>query len=287
MLRKYKLKNMVSHLCQLAGISRSGYYAWLKGETNRQLKEESDEKDAELLIEIFHVNDGKVGALQIKMILENNYGIIMNHKKIRRLMKKFRLVTKIRRANPYKHMMKATQEHGTCDNLHREFDQKEPGKVFLTDITYIYYGKGQKAYLSCVKDSTTKEIITYVISKTLEMEIAYRTLDKLKEAVGMFHPEAILHSDQGVHYTHPVFQEKVKQTGLLQSMSRRGNCWDNAPMESFFGHFKDMVDHKSCETLDELKRKVGNYIDRYNNERYQWGLKKMTPAQYRGHLLAA
>lgn len=138
-----------------------------------------------------------------------------------------------------------------------------------------------------MKDSTTKEIITYVVSKTLEMEIAYRTLDQLKEAVGMFHPEAILHSDQGVHYTHPVFQKKVKQRGLRQSMSRRGNCWDNAPMESFFGHFKDMVDHKSCETLDALESKVSNYIDRYNNERYQWGLKKMTPVQYRGHLLAA
>lgn len=116
---------MVSYLCQLAGISRSGYYAWLKGETNRQLKEESDEKDAELLIEIFHENDGKVGALQIKMILENNYDIILNHKKIRRLMKKFRLMTKIRRANPYKHMMKATQKHRTCDNLlNREFDKR-------------------------------------------------------------------------------------------------------------------------------------------------------------------
>lgn len=269
-------------------MSRSGYYAWLKCETNRQLKEESDEQDAKLIREIFQENNAKVGALPIKMILENDYGVIMNHKKIRRLMKKFHLVTKIRRANPYKHMMKATQEHRTCDNLlNREFNQNDPGKVFLTDITYIYYGRGQKAYLSCVKDSTTKEIITYVISKTLEMEIAYQTLEQLKEAVEMFHPEAILHSDQGVHYTHPVFQEMVKQTGLRQSMSRRGNCWDNAPMESFFGHFKDIVDHKSCETYNELKDKVSDYIDRYNNERYQWGLMKMTPAQYRGHLLAA
>lgn len=133
-----------------------------------------------------------------------------------------------------------------------------------------------------MKDSTKKEIITYVVSKSLEREVAYRTLDQLKEAAGMFHPEAILHSEQRVHYTHPVFQEKVKQTGLRQSVPRRGNCWDNAPI-----HFKDMVDYKSCEALDESKSKVSNYIVRYNYERYQWGLKKMTPAQHRGHLLVA
>lgn len=75
--------------------------------------------------------------------------------------------------------------------------------------------------------------------------------------------------------------------GLVQSMSRRGNCWDNAPMESFFGTFKDWVDYKSCKSLDDLKHQVNNYIEKYNNERYQWGLNKMIPVQYRGHLLTA
>ena len=119
------------------------------------------------------------------------------------------------------------------------------------------------------------------------MDIVYSTLKQLNETVELFHPEAMIHSDQGVHYTHPEFQNRVKQLGLRQFMSRRGNCWDNAPMESFFGHFKDMVDHKACQSFKELKHTVGNYINKYNNERYQWGLKKMTPVQYRGHLLAA
>ena len=252
------------------------------------MRMENDDKDAALIEKIFDAEKGKVGALQIKMFLENDYGIIMNHKKIRRLMKKYHLTATIRQAKPYRHMLKATKAHSTCKNLlGRAFNQNEPGKVYLTDITYIYYGNGQKAYLSCVKDSTTKEIITYVVSRSLKMDIVYSTLKQLNETVELFHPEAMIHSDQGVHYTHPEFQNRVKQLGLRQSMSRRGNCWDNAPMESFFGHFKDMVDHKACPSFEALKHAVGNYINKYNNERYQWGLKKMTPVQYRGHLLAA
>lgn len=100
------------------------------------------------------------------------------------------------------------------------------------------------------------------------------------------HPEAILHSEQGFHYTHPVFQKEVKELGITQSMSRKGNCLDNASMESFFGHLKDELESRECATFQELQLKVDCYIDAYNNERYQWNLQKMTPAQYRSHLLA-
>jgi len=278
----------VSTLCELSNVSRSGYYAWLQGEEKRQLREESDELEVELIRYIFKQHNDKAGALSIKMFLENDYYVVMNHKKIRRLMRKFNLITKLRRANPYRKMLRATQEHRTCENLlNREFDQGEPGKVLLTDITYLYYGNGQKAYLSCVKDGATKEILAHYLSTSLEMKIVYQTLNKLQETTEYFHPEAILHSDQGFHYTHPLFQDKVKKLKIKQSMSRRGNCWDNAPMESFFGHFKDWVDHKACETLRGLKQQVDSFIEEYNNNRYQWGLKKMTPVQYRGHLLAA
>lgn len=273
----------------MAGVSRSGYYDWLKASSLRKLREEQDELDIELIREIFINKKEKVGALQIKMIMENDYLAEMNHKKIRRLMTKYNLKAKIRKANPYRKMAKATKEHGTCPNLlNREFNQEEPGKVLLTDITYLFYGKGQKAYLSCVKDGATKEIVAYHLSTSLEMEIVYETLKKLKKGISHhFHPDAILHSDQGFHYTHPLFQSKVKKLGLTQSMSRKGNCWDNAPMESFFGHFKDLAEYKSCDNLREVKNEVDRVIEEYNNHRYQWGLKKMTPVQYRSHLLAA
>jgi transposase InsO family protein len=288
-IREHQLKGSVTYLCKLAGVSRSGYYDWLKSALSRELREEKDELDIELIRHIFKSKKEKVGALQIKMFLENDYLAVMNHKKIRRLMAKYNLVAKIRRTNPYRKMTRATQEHRTCPNiLNREFSQEEPGKVLLTDITYIYYGNGQKAYLSCVKDGTTKEILAYYLSTSLKMDIVHKTLIKLEKAVnGHFHPEAILHSDQGFHYTHPEFQMKVKKLGLTQSMSRKGNCWDNAPMEGFFGHFKDLAEFKTCKSISEVKIEIDRVIEDYNNYRYQWGLMKMAPAQYRGYLLAA
>lgn len=280
---------MVTYLCSLAGVSRSGYYEWLRATNTRQSRHKQDEEDIVLIKEIFYKKKEKVGALQIKMFLENDKNLVMNHKKIRRLMKKYGLFTKIRKPNPYKKMMKATQEHRSCPNLlDREFNQGEPGKVLLTDITYLYYANGQRAYLSCVKDGSTKEILAHYVSSSLEMDIVYKTLKKLKKSVSnQFHQEAILHSDQGYHYTSPKFQKKVKRLGITQSMSRKGNCWDNAPMESFFGHFKDEVNYRECNSLGDLRRVVNAYMKDYNHKRYQWGLKKMTPVQYRSHLLAA
>jgi putative transposase len=288
-IRKFGITRMVSYLCDMASVSRSGYYSWLKAESTRAARLESDWKDYELIKAIFEKKKGKAGALVIKMILENDYYVVMNHKKIRRIMKKFNLVAKIRQMNPYRKMAKANQEHKTLPNiLNREFDQEEPGKVYLTDITYVYHGASQPAYLSCVKDASTREIVAYHLSTNLKMDIVYETLKKLDRSFnGMVHPGAILHSDQGFHYTHPEFQKKVKKMRLTQSMSRKGNCWDNAPMESFFGHFKDEVEYSDCHTFEELKTVIGAYIEEYNNERYQWGLNKMTPVQYRSHLLAA
>lgn len=270
-------------------MSLSGYYRWLSAEESRQLREEADERDVWLIKKQFDTLDGKAGALVVKMWLERNNGIIMNHKKIRRLMQKYRLVATIRQANPYRKMAKATQEHLTCPNLlKRQFDQGEPEKVLLTDITYLHYGNGQCAYLSVVKDGATRQILAHHLSSSLAMPIVERTLEKLVERLdGNIHPEALLHSDQGMHYTHPKFRLLVHKAGFIQSMSRKGNCWDNASMESFFGHMKDDLEYKSCMTLIELRTRVGDYIAYYNSERYQWALKKMTPDEFRSHLLTA
>lgn len=212
----------------------------------------------------------------------------MNPKKIRRLMHKFNFFAKVRRANPYKNIAKANQEHKMLPNaLNREFTQDEPGKVFLTDITYLNYD-GRTAYLSCVKDVATREILAYELSNTLKMSIVFNTLTKLYDKLeGNIHPEAMIHSDQGFHYTHPEFQECVRQMNLRQSMSRRGNCLDNAPMESFFGHMKDEVDYKQAKSFGELKQMIDQYMIYYNESRKQWSLKKMTPIEYRSHLIAA
>ena len=118
------------------------------------------------------------------------------------------------------------------------------------------------------------------------MDLAIDTLLKLKRNRRTVLAEgAFIHSDQGSHYTSPTFQKHVKKLGLKQSMSRRGNCWDNALQESFFGHFKDEANLKQCNTLEELKKEIRNYMSYYNNYRYQWNLKKMSPVECNNPLI--
>jgi transposase InsO family protein len=288
-IEKYQLKNMVSYLCEVAEVSRSGYYNYfsLQSQDRRKQKEKEDEEVKEIILKAFHFKRRKKGARQIKMTLAGQFSVVFNLKRIRRIMKKYGIICPIRKANPYRRMMKATQEHSVMPNLlNRGFKQGIPSKVLLTDITYLFYGKGQKAYLSAIKDGSTGEILAYNISERMTLEIAIDTLKNLKKNKHFKKAkDALIHSDQGVHYTHPEFQKAVKKLGLHQSMSRRGNCWDNAPQESFFGHLKDEAEIKACTSLDELKREIKQYMNYYNHYRYQWNLKKMTPVQYRDHLL--
>ncbi|WP_413463246.1 IS3 family transposase [Bacillus sp. B1-b2] len=290
-IEKYRLKNRVQFLCEIAGVSRSGYYNYFsqKSQEQRKLKEEKDEKLKELILKAFRFKNRKKGARQIKMTLAGQFNVVYNLKRIRRIMKKYEIICPIRKANPYRRMMKATKEHRIVPNLlNRQFKQGIPGKVLLTDITYLSFGKGLRAYLSTVKDGSTGEILAYHVSDRMNLELATDTLKKLKKNKNFKRvKDAFIHSDQGVHYTSPIYQRAVKRLGLRQSMSRRGNCWDNAPQESFFGHFKDEASIKACPSLDEVKKEIKQYMIYYNNYRYQWNLKKMTPVQYRNHLLMA
>jgi putative transposase len=280
---------MLSHLCKVSEVSRSGYYNYfsIKSQKLRKQCDNEDKSVADIILKAYNFKGRKKGARQIKMTLEGQFGIVYNLKRIRRIMKKYQIICPIRKANPYRRMMKATKEHTVLPNLlNRNFKQNIPGKVLLTDITYLFYGKGNKAYLSTIKDGSTNEILAYNLSDNLRLNIATDTILELKKNRQFkLSKDAFIHSDQGVHYTSPTFQKLLKSCGLGQSMSRRGNCWDNAPQESFFGHFKDEAYIKSCETLGQLKEEIKQYMIYYNKHRYQWNLKKMTPVQYRNHLL--
>jgi len=288
-ITKYKLKDMLSHLCSIAGTSRSGYYRYFSkaGEETHRKREERDKVLREIVQMGYDFKKRSKGARQIKMTLAGEFGIVMNLKCIRRIMRKFGIVCTYRKPNPYKRIIKATREHTVVPNhLCRDFKQGIPGKILLTDITYVPQPNGNWAYLSTIKDASTGEVLAHNLSQSLDMPLVTDTMEKLK-ATGMAFPEgAMIHSDQGGHYTSPVFQNIVKSMGLVQSMSRRGNCWDNAPQESFYGHFKDEADFKVCKTFEELREEIDSYMDYYNNFRYQWNLKKMTPIQYRDHLLS-
>lgn len=212
--------------------------------------------------------------------------VIMNHKKIIRIMNKYHLFTRIRRRNPYKMIMKKSLEHRTFENrLNREFVQDTPYRIFCTDITYIPFNY-RFAYLSAVKDIATGEIVAWNLEKHLEMDLVIKTIAKLKNSA-LSLKEVMIHSDQGFHYTNPVYIREIKKLEMLQSMSRKGNCIDNAPIESFFGHFKDEVDYRNCRTFEALNFKIEEYMRYYNNQRRQWKLKKMTPVEYRNHLFSS
>ena len=287
--KKYDIKRMIKYLCKVAGVSRSGYYSYVKNESKRTERELRDKELLEMILKAFNHRGYKKGSRSIKMVLEQEFNLIYSRKRIQRIMRKYGIKCPIRKANPYRRMMKATREHSVVPNLlNREFKQNIAGKVLLTDITYLSYGVGQRAYLSTIKDSSSNEILSYHVSERTTLDIATETIEKLiKQNGNLLHEDTFIHSDQSGHYTSPKFQKLLKKYKLGQSMSRRGNCWDNASQESFFGHMKDEVNYKSATTFEQLQSMIDSYMDYYNNFRYQWGLKKLTPIQFRNQLLAA
>ncbi len=271
----------ISWLCECAGVSRSGYYNWISSEETRRKKDEQDKKDFEIILDAYRFRGYDKGKRGVYMKLLN-IGIRMNVKKISRLMKKFNLKCPIRKANPYRRMAKALKTNNVAANiLNREFKEHGARMVLLTDITYMFYGSGQKAYLSTILDAYTKQILSYVLSESLEVDFVLETVNILIRDYGIsLSKKTIIHSDQGCHYTSIKFQDLIMKKEIRQSMSRRGNCWDNAPQESFFGHMKDEIHIGKCNNFYELKQEVDNYMDYYNNDRYQWDLAKLSPNEY-------
>jgi putative transposase len=269
-------------------VSRSGYYRWLKAADSRDIREVQDRKDFILILDAYKFRGYDKGSRGIYMRFFNQ-GIRMNRKKIQRLMNKYGLKCPIRKANPYRRMAKAIKTDAVAENLvNREFREHGPKKVLLTDITYLFYNSANKAYLSVIKDACTKQVLAYVPSESLEVDFVLETINKLMHNHGVsLSQETIVHSDQGCHYTSISFRQLLKDRKLRQSMSRRGNCWDNAPQESFFGHMKDEIHLERCKSFKELTDEIDDYMDYYNNDRYQWDLAKLSPNQYAQYLQSA
>lgn len=272
----------VGMLCEIAGVSRSGYYRWVNAAGTRKEKEIKDREDFELILRAYNQRGYSKGARGIYMCMIHwDIPVIMNLKKIRRLMDKYGLVCPVRKANPYRRMAKALKTNHVADNLlNRKFTEYGPRKVLLTDITYIPYN-GTFSYLSTILDAYTKQILSYVISDSLEVDFVLETVEKLISKHGIeLTKETLIHSDQGCHYTSTSFIQLINDKELRQSMSRKGNCWDNAPQESFFGHMKDEINVSGCIKFREVKTIIDDWMDYYNNERYQWQLAKLSPNEY-------
>ena len=168
------------------------------------------------------------------------------------------------------------------DLVHREFESRGPRAVLLTDITYIPLN-GAFCYLSTILDACTKQVLAYTMSESLEVDFVLETVEQMVKHHGVsLNKETVIHSDQGTHYTSLKFIQLVESRELRRSMSRRGNCWDNAPQESFFGHMKDELagEMPGWTSFAEARASVDRWMEYYNRDRCQWDLAKLSPDEY-------
>ena len=272
----------ISKMCELAEVSRSGYYEWIAAKSVRESKENRDRSDFDLILEAFKFRGYAKGARGIYMRLLHT-DVVMNLKKIRRLMSKYGLKCPYRGPNPYKQMARAMKTNTVFPNkINRNFLEGGMRKVLLTDITYIFYDSGV-CYLSTILDAFTREVLAYELSQSLDVSFVLKTVsDLVKQHGSSLDDTTVVHSDQGCHYTSKAFIKALSDNKFIQSMSRKGNCWDNAPQESFFGHMKDEIKYEIAmmKTYPEVKTKIDDWIDYYNNDRYQWELVKLAPKEY-------
>ena len=275
-------------MCEVAGVSRSGYYAWVAAADKRNARDEQDKNDFLQILEAYKFRGYAKGARSIYMrLLHLDPPVRMNIKKIRRLMHKYGLFCPIRKANPYRRIAAALKTSNYAPNIvNRDFVSRGPRKVLLTDISYLFFKTG-RCYLSTILDACTHEILAYKVSLSLMVDFVLETVDSLIAEHGAeLDNTAIIHSDQGAHYSSYAFIQKLRDAQFVQSMSRRGNCWDNAPQESFFGHMKDEIADiiASCVSFNDVLIAVDDWMDYYNKDRYQWDLLKLSPAEFNQYL---
>ena len=236
-----------------------------------------------MVLSVFLTGKGKWGSRRVKMQLLRIYGTHMNLKKVQRIMKFLGLKAIVRRRRHLQSYF-SSEIHRTLPNiLKQKFKIAKPGEAYSTDITYLNYGNSQRAFLSATKDLASREIVYHSVSTKTDIALV---TSGLKERILRIPPEIrsnlIIHSDQGAVYTSGSYRNLLKNLNVKQSMSRRGNCLDNAPIESFFGHLKDELEYEKCKDIDELTQEVARYIEFYNSQRPQWALKEKTPVEYRG-----
>jgi len=265
----------VKALLQLADIPRSTYYYVVKtfGMPDR------DAEFKELIQAIYKEHQGRYGYRRIRDELVN-HGHHVNHKKVQRLMKVLGLKSLVR-------MKKYRSYKGVVGKiapniLERDFHAEKPNEKWVTDITEFKLF-GEKLYLSPMLDLYNGEIITYTIGSRPVYSLVSTMLD---QAFKRITPEdtLLIHSDQGWHYQMKPYRHALEERGIKQSMSRKGNCYDNTVIESFFGIVKsEFLYLKEFESIAHFKQELLKYINYYNHKRIKAKLKGMSPIQYRTH----
>ena len=262
-------------MCAFFGVSRAAYYAWLK----RLDQPDKDAPRMALVQEAWEKSRKTYGYRRISIWIRQHKGIVINPKAVLRLMHKLHIQSVVRRRKPYKKMSQLAIYHRYDNVLDRKFTADQPNQKWVTDITYIRTTQGW-AYLATIKDLYDNFIVAHKLGRHQSVRLVTDTLTlaKHKEKVT---DGTLLHSDQGHQYTsHPYFV-LTKEYNIIPSMSRRGNCWDNAPMENFFGHLKEeaLLQFKLL-SFDQTRELIDQYVHFYNYERIQLKTRQ-TPYQTR------
>ncbi|UPT69452.1 MAG: IS3 family transposase [Flavobacterium sp. JAD_PAG50586_2] len=262
-------------LLDLTNMARSSFYYHQK---QNKLPDKYEEIK-ELIKAIYQRHKGRYGYRRITDELQNR-GIPINHKTVLRLMKLLGLksIVRIRKYKSYK------GENGKIapNILERNFKSEAPNQKWATDITEFNVS-GDKLYLSPIIDLFNQEIISYELTERPVFDQVVMMLKKAFKKIPN-NTNLILHSDQGWQYQMRQYQHLLKKKGIIQSMSRKGNCLDNAIIENFFGTLKsEMFCTQKFKSIEQLKKEIDKYIIYYNNERIKSNLNKMSPIKYRTH----
>ena len=265
-------------MLKLSGLARSTYYYYVN---QKNIDKYECEKIA--ITELFNKNKCRYGYRRITIELKN-IGYTINHKTVLKLMRELGLQAKQSKNSKY-HSYKGTIGKIADNILKRDFKADKPFEKLTTDVTEFKIGN-EKVYLSPVLDLFNREIISYSISTSPNLQQIREMLNGLFDKLPL-DAKPILHSDQGWQYQHAEYQRLLKEHNIIQSMSRKGNCMDNGAMENFFGRLKvEMFYGEHFQTVDEFINCLKVYIDYYNNDRIITKL-KMSPVNYRTHLVAS
>ena len=236
----------------------------------------------EEIMAIYHENKGRYGYRRITAVLHNR-NLSLNHKTVQRLMKELGLICYVR-MKKYR-SYKGEVGKAAPNLLNRDFHADRPNQKWVTDVTEFNLF-GEKLYLSPVLDLHSSDLVSYTISERPVLSMVTTMLDKAFEKI----PDGtnlILHSDQGWQYQHKQYQRMLREKGIRQSMSRKGNCLDNAVMENFFGLLKsELLYLQEFSSMEHFKRELIEYLDYYNNHRIKAKLKGLPPAIHRQQALS-
>lgn len=258
-------------------VSRSGYYAWL---IRNPSKREIENRD--LLERIKKEHNASNQVYGSKKILKqiNTSDKSINHKRIERIMRENGIMSKV--IKKYKATTNSRHNLPVAENLlNREFKAEKPNQKMVSDITYIPTDEGW-LYLAAIMDLCGQKIVGFSMNSRMTKELVCNALEDVIGRTGKQHINCILHSDRGSQYCSNMYQEKIKKNGFICSMSRKGNCWDNAPMESFWGKLKqEWLNEQHFKTRDEAKTAIFEYIwIFYNRKRIHETNGYLTPEAY-------